>query len=154
MRDRTGSLTKSEIAVDLHYGSDSRNEDERGFLELEFPANVPKSGIVFDEDLELSTNKFTDRSKHKVHKLYAKYIRSGSDLEINISGRSRNALSSMMDDYEEWMEHQKYRNLDAVFLMHIFDKCIDQMYDLLTASYRRFKHSPQFAKLARCVFVE
>lgn len=154
LRDRTSSLTKSEIAVDLHYGSNGQNEDDGGFLNIEFPANVPKSRIVFDEDYDLTTNKFTDRSKHKIYKLYSKYIRKDSELEINISGRSRHALAVMMDDYDQWMNDHKYDNLDAVFLMHILDKCIEQMYDLLTASYRRFKHSSQYQKLRRSVFVE
>jgi len=167
LRDRTGSFTKSDIAVDLRYGSPSLgpstafsasapmtgHEDDRGFLDIDF-GHVPKSRIVFDEDLELTTNRFTDRSKHKIYKLYAKYVRSGSELEVNISGRSRLALANMMDDYERWMRLHKYEQLDAVFLMHIFDKVIDQMFELLTASYRRFKHSPKFAKLAQSVLVD
>ena len=35
LRDRTSSLTKSEIAVDLHYGSNGQNEDDGGFLNIE-----------------------------------------------------------------------------------------------------------------------
>ena len=180
IEERKGSLCKSEIEIDINYGGTHNNNDnsnnnnnnngngrrithshdlhhqERsmGFQDVEFPSTVPKSAIVYKDNIDFESNNFKDKAKYKIYKLYCKYIRTGCDLEINISHRSRQVLVSMMDDYESWMTGNKYKNLNTIFLMHIFDKCIAQMRNLLTSSYMRFKHSNQFVKLAtQCVFV-
>ena len=109
---------------------------------------------MYEDDINFQSNKFQDRAKHKISKLYEKYIRVGSELEINISHRSRQALVQMIDDYDNWMNNNKYKDLDTVFLMHIFDKSLIQMINLLKASHIRFTHSKQFAKLSQFVFVQ
>ena len=160
IKDKKISFSKSEIEVDINYGDkqqhdDGLNDDRlMSFQDIKFPSNVPQSEIVYEDDINFESNNFKDRSKHKIYKLYNKYIKSGCELEINISHRSRQALFLMIDDYEKWMKDNKYLNLDTVFLMHIFDKCIYQMYNLLKSSYMRFKHSNQFIKLStQFVFV-
>ena len=138
-----GSLSRSEIEIDL----------DLEFQDIIFPQSVPHSVIVYEDDINFQTNNFKDRAKHKIYRLYYKYISQGGELEINISHRSRQVFIQMMDDYSKWMNDVKYSTLDPVFLMHIFDKCIAQMTALLKSSYMRFKNSNQFAKLSQLMFL-
>merc|ERR1712228_477595 len=144
VQQRNASFGASEININVNYGKNPK-KGSTSFESIEFPPNVPKSSIVYDDDVNFNGHKFEDRVKHKIYRLYVKYIRVGAGLEINISHRSRQALASMIDDYDNWMKHPKYQNLDTVFLMHIFDKSIVQMLNLMQSSFARFQDSKQFA---------
>merc|ERR1712228_743 len=153
VQQRNASFGASEININVNYGKNPK-KGSTSFESIEFPPNVPKSSIVYDDDVNFNGHKFEDRVKHKIYRLYVKYIRVGAGLEINISHRSRQALASMIDDYDNWMKHPKYQNLDTVFLMHIFDKSIVQMLNLMQSSFARFQDSKQFAKLSQFVFIQ
>merc|ERR1712129_356830 len=143
---RNASFGASEININVNYGNEAQVDS---FENIEFPPNVPKSSIVYEDDVKFNGNKFEDRVKHKIYRLYAKYVRVGADFEINISFRSRQALAQMMEAYEEWMNANKYQDLDTVFLMHIFDKTIVQMLNLMQSSFTRFQSTKQYAKLSQ-----
>jgi len=107
--------------------------DERGRrdtdLDVVFPASVPHSEIVYDEEGDISI-------KAKIYKFYRKYIESNSEFEINILDSSRQRLVAVLGDYTEWMGSDYY---DEVGLFHFYDGCISEMKALLMASFKRFK---------------
>eukprot|EP01084_Bolivina_argentea_P139994 246225_1 len=151
IHDRKGSFSKTEIDVNIYNPNDINS---LSFERIKFPSNVPRSHLIYEDDINFETNNFKDRSKYKIYKLYCKYVKVGCELEINVSHRTRNALSSMIDHLDIWMNDNKYQDLDSIFLMHIFDKSIVQMIDLLKSSFSRFRQSNQFAKLSKLVFVD
>eukprot|EP00483_Globobulimina_turgida_P002879 UN02884 len=95
------------------------------------PADIPRSSIVFDSQYD---------NKSKAQQLFDKYIKIGSDYEINISAKKRNALSQLFGNTQ--IEN------DAAFDDPcIFDICIEDMLTLLGYSFSRFQNKPEFRKL-------
>ncbi len=68
--------------------------------------------------------------------LYKKYIKIGSELQINISGRLRVYFKLLMDDKYLWLNDKNIVKLTD--LLGIFDDCLDFMMTLLKGTSRRF----------------
>eukprot|EP01084_Bolivina_argentea_P142894 251000_1 len=68
---------------------------------INFPQSVPISAIVRQD---IKTDVFSDKSKIIAHDMYIKYIKIGSEFEINISGIERDKIISILDDKEFLMK--------------------------------------------------
>eukprot|EP00485_Elphidium_margaritaceum_P016159 CAMPEP_0202731678 /NCGR_PEP_ID=MMETSP1385-20130828/187273_1 /ASSEMBLY_ACC=CAM_ASM_000861 /TAXON_ID=933848 /ORGANISM="Elphidium margaritaceum" /LENGTH=330 /DNA_ID=CAMNT_0049397981 /DNA_START=801 /DNA_END=1793 /DNA_ORIENTATION=+ len=76
--------------------------------------------------------------KHKAYRLYEKYVKCGSQFEINISYKTKCSLDYWMANYDSWMMRQIY----AAQLALMFEDCCCEMICLLNGSKQRFKHEP------------
>ena len=100
-------------------------EDEE--IKIELYSGMVKSKIVYDGD----------DYKEIALQLYRKYIRVGSEWEININYRERNR-------YKQLFEVDGISLDDKQKLYTLFDSCIKQMLGLLSGVFTRFKNSDQY----------
>merc|ERR1712228_623781 len=87
--------------------------------------NVPKSSIVYGVEPIDSI----EDVKNMVKKLYAKYIKEGSELEVNVTGDLKN--NYLILDAAEW-------RLNIKELIDVFDPVIGEMFDHMLQSFSRF----------------
>ena len=113
-------------------------------FEFTFPANVPISDIVGVYDIN-NANKTDQQTglmddtqtkfKMKAHKLYEKYVKDGSEFELNLPYRIVSGLDEIMGDYEDWIGSE----FDELQMVKIFDSCLGEITSLLNGSKDRFK---------------
>ena len=131
----------------------------------ELNKEVPLSWIVYNsqdphgvndrllEELSSKLNEDGDKSreymvqllivKNIAYKLYIKYLKSGSEFEINISAMAREEFEDMMDNYLEWI----MLNQSSMDLLDLFQETKLEMLMLLDYSYLRFIKSEEFELL-------
>ena len=126
MRRRIYSKMKDADEESPSPGPNERRETD---LDVVFPASVPHSEIVYNDDGDVSV-------KAKIYKFYLKYIQNHSEFEINILDSTRTKMGNMLKDYNAWMSTDYF---DEIGLFHFYDGCIDEMRILLISSYKRFK---------------
>eukprot|EP01084_Bolivina_argentea_P104431 186992_1 len=114
--------------------------DDAPYLVLPFD-KLPKSSIVYNE--ELSNNE-------KCYELYAKYIKPGSEYEINIGGGLRSKYRTMLDNKKKWMT-QISRTMDISTMASLFDKCNDINLGLMSHSFMRFKKTDRWKKVVHAI---
>ena len=95
-------------------------------LIIESAENVPNQSI---DDL------FLYQSKAKAYKLYQKYIKIGSEFELNIDSGKRRELYDVLDDFEELCSS----DLSLRDLYVLFESAKEEMIVLLTFSLNRFR---------------
>merc|ERR1712154_237642 len=90
---------------------------------------VPKSNIVFHD---------SDSSKTKALRLYRKYVRVGSEYEINVCSVSRSILMDLFENrYDSNSDDEWDWNGNSLY--SLFDDCCKEMQKLLGYSLSRFK---------------
>ena len=138
------------------------NDDEHGginlFKILHFDENIPKSTIVYDSKFndvdyyDIDRGIFYAECKEKAYKLYEKYIKSGSKLEIMIDYDTKKIFSDLMENKDvEWSKIEM-KELNLIELMYLFENICNQMYILMIDSYQRFVETNNYKKLNQCVF--
>ena len=100
---------------------------------LELTDDLPRSVIVYDEELSLN---------EKALKIWQKYIIEGAEYEINISWLLRNQVNEEMDGEE-------YKKLNEEQLLILFEKCKLEMIQLLQYSHDRFKYVEEYENIKR-----
>ena len=98
---------------------------------LKLPEDLPKSVIVYDE--ELSLNK-------KAWRIWHKYMVEGGEYEINISWKLRQQLRRQMND-------DRYESLNEQMLLVLFEKCKLEMVQLSEYSHDRFKNNDDYEQI-------
>merc|ERR1712083_1099790 len=118
--------------IDPESGYHKRSDiySDAPYLALPFD-KLPKSSIVFNTELG---------NAEKMYALYDKYIRQGSDYEINISGGLRGQYNNMLGDKRKWIT-ERCREMEIEALADMFDKCIEINLGLMGHSFVRFKAS-------------
>ena len=121
---------------------------------ITLPKTVPQSTIVFaeyDNDNDDSGNNKDSKNgdwikctKIKCYLLYCKYLRVGSEYELNIGWKTRQNLSQLLDNKEKWMANE---TIDEKTLLLIFNSSAREMINLINGSFTRFKSNPKFKKL-------
>ena len=115
---------------------------------MTFAPSIPKSAIVSGVDSSTTKHglrcfmvdtaeKNTDEMRNLkacAYQLYNKYVASGSDFEINISGQMRAKYNALMADNHEWMN----AGVSPESLCGIFDEATAEMTVLLRPSNQRF----------------
>ena len=91
-------------------------------------ANVPKSSIVYDDK---SDNKGIERMKRVASRLCDKYIRIGSEHEVNIAWRVRKKLISLND--RGW-------NMETKDFISVFDEVLSDLFWFMRQSFERFRY--------------
>lgn len=131
----------------------------------DLPKDIVKSEIVYpgyykdpcphlsslSVEKYLKKNKIEDdkermkRYKEIAYAIFDKYIRSGSEYEINVSYQVRMKYMHLMSNKSDWIN--KMDDMDENELCRLFEDCYDEMIRLMSQSYSRFKLTEQFEKV-------
>ena len=90
--------------------------------------NVPKSSIVYENKNE---KKGIERMKKVAGCLCDKYIRIGSEHEVNIAWRVRKKLISLND--RGW-------NMETKDFISVFDEVLNDLFWFMRQSFERFRY--------------
>merc|ERR1712154_117155 len=113
----------------------NEEEDSKQFIIL--PKGCPQSAIVYGEE-------YNDY-KSMARAIYNKYIRIGSEFEVNIDYAARNLYRNLLEDEQSWKGNIIYD--DPQKLYYLFNPCIDKMVQLISPSFTRFRQSKQYKLL-------
>ena len=145
-----------EIITNL---DDTQEFDENKVDIINFPDNIPKSAILSGPiQFEMASNEKENGSgvneksdtlddmfdlKLRAYKLYQKYVEDGVEFAINVSGKQRDDIVDIVDDFSTFtmmdMSHQE--------LVMLFDEVKKEMLMLLDISFMRFKTSPEWNEI-------
>eukprot|EP01083_Nonionella_stella_P189749 702370_1 len=109
-------------------------------------SNIPESLILQNKlsvqprDSAKPSDKQLFDAKIRAHQMYNKYIRIGSEFEINISSLMRKRLMDLLDDKQRLMDS----SITLANLAVIFEQSKYEMKRLLTYSYSRFRLRDEF----------
>ena len=116
----------------------SANNDIRDIIsKIDLPSNIPNSSIIYKFENEMSDDDIADKCRkirNIISKLSDKYIFGKGEYQINISYSIKSEFDGLIDS-EEWIDND---SLSCHQLYTIFDKCIIEMFQLMTHSLRRF----------------
>ena len=101
------------------------------------------SSISTDRDISVDQKTMHDIKK-KAHLLYNKYIKVGSQFEVNVGYGIRRELMNKLEDKDKLMKDEDLRLAD---LIQIFDEVKQTMKRLLQPSFGRMKSGPDCAIL-------
>ena len=87
--------------------------------------NAPKSSIVYDDKSEY---KGIEKMKKVAGLLCDKYIRAGSEYEVNIAWKLRKKLVSLSDSNWQLEKHE---------FLCVFDRVLDELFTLMKQSFER-----------------
>lgn len=108
------------------------NSDNTVHTKLSIPSQLPKSAIL------MNNNNLLDQMKS----LYFKYIKSGSDHEINLSYTLRNSISQFWEKEITKLQEIKIKQ-QHYKLFNIFDEAGIEIFLLMSQSFQRFVKSDQ-----------
>ena len=118
----------------LANNTDLKPTTESMEIMIKLPSTCPQSFIVYgDEDPNYISN-----YKYMAKYLYKRYIRVGSELEINIDYLTRIKYKKKFEPNDNELSNDKQE------LFVLFDPCIDRMMALITASWTRFTDSKEY----------
>jgi len=105
---------------------------------------IPVPSIILDnEDTTFKVNK---QYRNKILKIYHKYIRVGSEYEINISYSDRKKFTQLFKDEQHWLDNESYKLME---IFTIFDGVIHQLMKLQNDSFRRFTNTDEYTNWKR-----
>lgn len=107
-------------------------------MQLVLPPKCPESAIVHSDH---------DSYKKIARKLYLRYIRTGSEFEINLRYSDRKKYKELMESETDWLKETVYDSNTKLF--ELFDGCISEMCTLLIAAFMRYKKSHEYQVLKR-----
>jgi len=111
----------------------STRDTTRMALSVHLPETLPQSSIV--HSAPESGTSTENELKRKAFLLFKKYIRRGSELEINVDYQTRAKFNSLMEDCEEWMQS----HIEVIDLIDLFDQPMAEMMRLMGYSKSRFR---------------
>ena len=125
--------------------------DKTKLTDFEFPANIPLSEIIESEQqivIDVSdsvdvNDMLLNEAKIKAHKLYNKYIDTGSEFEINISAVERQKMSDLLSELDDLLTS----NINLKDLILSFEDCKQEMKMLLGFSMIRFKQEAECGEI-------
>lgn len=123
----------------------AHNEEEIESMErkvgktLILPSKCPESAIVNEGHV----------FKKIARRLYMRYIRTGSEFEINLRYSDRRMYSRLMENETAWLKETVYDSNYKLF--ELFDSCITEMCTLLVAAFSRYKKSHEYQVLKRYI---
>ena len=87
--------------------------------------------------------------RYKAYKLFDKYIRVGSEYEINISSEMRQYLTNIFQNKQLWLCNiNNEMKMNEIKLYNLFNNCIQEMMNLLHFSTLRLRSKKEFKRIA------
>ena len=121
---------------------------------LDIAADIPNSALVNQEQITQRSSKEDNAAeleltiwRAKAHELYRKYIKVGSEHEINLAGSERSYFSDKMDDIDDFMNS----DISIDDLLILFESTKKAMRILLVFSLNRWKRRPSFNQLLNAI---
>ena len=139
------AMSEMNGKTDESVSSGTHHEALNNVKLVEIHSDIPQS--MFLESLEgksLSDNDSLRNAKLVAFRLYEKYFKIGSKLEINISSGVRKELKNILSDKEKLMEQVDVKLNDLLLL---FEKPKNEMRLLLKYSHIRFKRKAEYTKI-------
>lgn len=145
----------------MHFEEDDENKNQT----LDIPASsahkqsdiysdAPFIALPFDK---LPSSKIVNNDQmsntEKAWSLWAKYIATGSEFEINVAGQLREYYRVMFADKQKWLT-QTSRTMDIGALADIFDACNSVNMGFMSHSFARFKHSDEWENVVRAIITK
>ena len=137
------------------------------YKQMVLPSNLPVSSILQKErkygtesiknektqstamNEQLESANIDNNLKLKGYSLYKKYIKIGSEFEINIIWQQREALMEVFDNHSVLLNNQTTMN----HIFQLFEVCKEEMVTLMGYSLDRFMQKDEFQQL-RLLFVK
>eukprot|EP01084_Bolivina_argentea_P230258 388434_1 len=123
------SLPRSEIVYANEAVQNVHSDDEKHCHDTQDTVNVAD---MIMNDAELSR-----QCKFKAYDLWAKYVRTGSEYEVNISSAMRSKYRGLSGNKQQWLDNEEYN--DLIQLRDMFDDCCTVTRRLMAHSFQRFK---------------
>ena len=98
------------------------------YKEIDLASNLPVSSIITDD---VEQKKEEDNLKLKAYELYGKYMEQGSEFEINISWRQREALMNIFEDRDKLL----HESVTINHIFELFERCKEEMFKLMEYSF-------------------
>ena len=127
-----------------------------------FPENIPMTGLLEtvhskseeremkecgDEDVDAVADQhlklILNDAKLKAYRIYERFIKEGSEFEINISSSQRKPLINLLDNLETLMKS----NANIIDLFLLFEDAKSEMWHLLQFSLQRFQGESDFKQI-------
>ena len=113
--------------------------------------NIPPSMIVdarssLKSDVDVDEKTLNDVKK-MAHLLYEKYLKIGSQFEININAPMRKGLMDILHDKDKLMNGEHGRNLRLPDMIMMFEGAKQEMRLLLQYSLNRMKSTSDYKKI-------
>eukprot|EP01084_Bolivina_argentea_P085404 154353_1 len=120
--DITQNYVHSETKDRMSMTDDNNIIEVAMFGNIEFCDYIPESFIV-----ESMKNINIVQYKMCAHQLWKKYIEQGTNLEINLSYRSRQDFNELFSDYINWIN----KDFNIKQLIELFNDCVDELFMLM-----------------------
>ena len=132
-----------------HKQSNSKLPDIKCMKSL---TNIPNSQIIeMDSQSPTSTTSCTHNIiydiKLKAHKLYVKYIKTGSEYEINISSAQTQHITKILSDKNKLLNNSDLINISDLIIL--FNELKEEIKMLLSYSYSRFKLTNEYIRIVQ-----
>lgn len=145
-----GNNDDDEIKVE----QPDENEDVSDFRVIVFSEKIPQSAIIeskeeldkYNIDSNVDKDGVLIQAKIKAHKLYEKYINTGSEFEINISSAQRMMIVSIIDDFDRFISRD---NITLKDMRDLFEDSKEEMWKLLQYSFTRFRFTDEFEEVVQ-----
>ena len=144
------NYVRSQLDTDFDFSVDLEHERSVD-PELTFASNIPISEIIeakedIQEDIETADSDNLCFAKIKAHKIYNKYIKWGSEFEINIALSQRTKIANILHDFDRLTSYKV--SMEDLYLL--FDEAQLEMMNLLNYSLGRLKGTPDYANILLC----
>eukprot|EP01084_Bolivina_argentea_P319881 554880_1 len=122
--------------------------DKRQLLDVEISELAPKSKIIELKYTNSDCDKLFDEYLQCVH-IFKKYVINGSYFCINISFVNRDYLYKQFGGNEKATDEEMVKylcdgNITREKIVHIFDECRSEIFQLLLFAFSRFKCSHEY----------
>ena len=127
-----------------------------------FPENIPMTGVLetvhtkseeqeikecgdedVDDVVDLHSELILNNAKLMAFEIYERFIKEGSEFEINISSLQRKPLINLLDDLENLMKI----DITIVNLFLLFEDAKYEMWHLMQFSLQRFQGESDFKQV-------
>ena len=107
--------------------------------------SFPQSRIVFNNHFTKDDERVTAQCiEYVVKALLSKYVVSGCELQVNLAHAMRQTYEALLWLHVSHFEQMLSKNIRDV--VTIFDPIIKQLLGLMSDSFSRFSHKPEFEK--------
>jgi len=132
-----------------------------------FPDDIPKSEIVYGDDLGDREEEEEQEEENDLEllysvkimavKLYRKYIAPHAELEVNLSYHCKKQLTKLMGNnatIQRWLNDNRNAAMQFRGLLGLYEGSCTQIFALVIDSFNRFKHTASYSQLKRCKILD
>jgi len=159
LRDSIKGLVKSASLRKLHRRTQSgvvfNDVDSPGSSDEEKDEDIEDSFVTLyralsDAQLEQKRRELIAMYREIAYRLWDKYVRVGSEYEINIDYGLRKRFGVLMRNKQEWLHNESFDEKELFLLFH---PCVTRMFTFLSHSFTRFRDKPDFDRVQDVILI-